>query len=99
MVRIIPIFRIKPSKYRLNGLWNANKFRLMYESTPKSTIGIGKIPGEKKTKQRLTFLACANGNSTEKFPLFIIDKSHKPHICRRKTNQELSFGYSSNPKA
>ncbi len=49
-------------------------------------------------KQRLTFLTCANGDGTEKFPLFIIGKSAKPHCFKTKTEEELGFYYSSNAK-
>ncbi len=42
---------------------------------------------------------CASGDGAEKFPLFIIGKSHKPHRLIGKTGQELGFDYSSNSKA
>ncbi len=98
-VQEIPILRTKLSKYRLNDLWNANEFGLMYKSIPKSTNGPGRIPGKKKMKQGLIFLACANGDGTEKFPLFIFGNSHKPHCFNSKSGQELGFDYSSNAKA
>ncbi len=72
-------------KYRLNDLWNADKFGLIYKSTIKSTIGSGRIPWKKKIKHRSTFLAGANGDGTEKLPLLIIGNSHKPHRCKGKT--------------
>ncbi len=98
-VQEILILQTKLSKYHFNDLWNADEFGLMYKSTPKSTIGSGRIPGKKMMKQGLIFLAWANGDGTEKFPLLIFGKSHKPHCFNSTSGQELGFDYSSNAKA
>ncbi len=62
MVQDIPKFRLKRSKYRMNDLWNADEFGLIYYSTPKYIIVPSRIPGKKNLKQRLTFVSCANGD-------------------------------------
>lgn len=57
------------------------------------------MAGRKKDKTRLTYLACANADGSEKIPLLCIDRAHKPRPFKKKTGQELGFDYHNNQKA
>ena len=48
---------------------------------------------------RLTFLACASADGTEKFPLFIIGKSLKPRCFKGNSASDVGFDYTGNSKA
>eukprot|EP00171_Calliarthron_tuberculosum_P003734 IDg3734t1 len=91
--------RKKFSQYIMKDVFNADEHGHFYQLAPTPTIAGGPMPGRKKQKSRLTYLACCNANSSEKFPLMVIGKAKKPRAFRGKTGQELGFDYYNNKKA
>jgi len=95
----LPSIKAKISKYSLNDVFNADEFGHYFKMAPTRTIGRGAIPGRKKAKSRITYLACANIDGSEKFPLMIIGRSKRPRVFKKKTGQQLGFDYHNNKKA
>ena len=60
-------------KYSMKDIWNADEFGLCYKFSPNSTVVPGRIPVQKKKKERLTYLSCANADGSEKFPILKLD--------------------------
>ena len=89
----------EPRNYALNDIWNADEFGIFYKMSPESTVGPGRIPGKKKKKERLPYLACANADGSEKYPGLIIGQSKKPKCFGKYEGSELGFKYYSNKKA
>lgn len=58
-------------KYQLRDLFNADEFGHCYQMAPETTITQSRMPGRKKQKVRLTYLACCNANGTERFPQMV----------------------------
>ncbi len=83
----------------LNDVWNADDFGLFYKMAAITTIGSARLPGHKKQKDRLTFLACANASGTEKFSFLVIGKSEKPRCFGNEYPQSLGIYFRSNFKA
>lgn len=91
----LPNLKARLLQYAINDTWNADEFGLFYALAPTTTIGPGQLPGRKKQKDRIKFLACANEDGTEKFPLFVICKSAQPRCFGGKTSSELGIDYCS----
>ncbi len=48
--------------------------------SPTSTVGPERLPGKKKKKERLSYLACTNADGSEKFLMLIIGRSKKQEV-------------------
>lgn len=66
---------------------------------PTRTIARTALPGRKKQKFPLTYLACANVDGLEKIQLMIIGKYLRSRPFKRRTGQELGFDYHNNKNA
>ena len=95
----LPKLRKKISEYSINDVFNADEFGLFYKLAPDSSIGPSRIAGRKKKKERLTLLACVNGDGTEKMPLLFIGKSKMPKCFNGMTGDKLGFDYHFNSKS
>lgn len=85
--------------YSLNDCFNADEFGLFYKMAPTHTIALQRLPGRKKEKTRLTFLACANASGSERFPMLVLGHSRRPRCFKGKSGEELGFFYRHNKKA
>lgn len=83
-------------KYALEDIWNADEFGHQYQLAPDRPIA---LEGRKKDRTRLTYLACANADGSERFPLMIIGKTLKPRPFKGMTGQQYGFDYWYNKKA
>ena len=95
----LPKLRETVSEYSINHVFNADEFGLFYKLAPDSSTAPSRISRRKKKKERLTLLACVNGNGTEKIPLLFLGKSKIPKCFRGMTGNELGFNYYFNSKA
>ena len=85
--------------YALKEIWNADEFGLFCKMSTDSTVGLGSFPGKKKKKrERLSYLACANADGSEKYSLLIIGRSKKPKCFEKYESSNLGFNYCSNKK-
>lgn len=66
---------------------------------PDRAIAERRMEERKKEKTRLTYLACANGDGTEKIPLLFIGKARMSRVFAKNTGQQLGLDYHSNTKA
>lgn len=85
--------------YSAKDTFNADEFGLNYKMAPTTTVAAAKLAGRKKEKERISVLACANAEGSEKFELMIIGKSRKPRAFKKRTGSELGFDYHANKKA
>ena len=85
--------------YALNDIWNGDEFGIFYKMYPQSTVRPGRIPGKKKEKGKLSYLACANADGSENYPTFIIGRSQKPKCFGKYEGSEPGFNCYSNKKA
>lgn len=63
----LPGLQQKLKNYDSRDIWNADEFGLVYRMAPDRTISQQPLRGRKKDKVRLTYLACANLDRSEKF--------------------------------
>lgn len=85
--------------YNADDIFNADEFGHFYCMAPDRTIAMERLPGLKKEKVRLTYLACCNATGSEKIPLMCIGKANKPRCFKKKSGAELGFDYYSNGRA
>lgn len=85
--------------YSLKDTFNADEFGLSYRMEPNTTIARERLLGRKKEKQRISVLACANGDGSKKFELIIIGSSWKPRSFKKKIGAEIGFDCRANRKA
>ena len=64
---------------------------------PDKTIAERPLSGRKKDKTRITYLACANADGSERFPLMVIGKAERPF--KKLYGHQLGFDYYSHGKA
>lgn len=85
--------------FKKKDVWTAHEFGLCYRMPPEKSSAMTKRPGHKSEYARLTFLACTNGDGSEKFPLMAVGKVPKPSSFKGKTGAEHGFDYVHNKKA
>ena len=95
----MPSLRATLSMYRLNDIFNADEYVLFYTEAPNITIGPGPLKGNKKRKDRITFLVCANVDGTERLPPLVIGRSKNPQSFDGQERSEHGFDYHHSKKA
>ena len=85
--------------YEARDIFNVDKTGLFFKLLPEKTLGFKNEPchGGKHSKERLTVLAGANSDGTEKLPLLVIGKSKKPRCF--KNVRSLPVQYDASKKA
>ena len=86
------------SNYKLEDVFNADKFGLFYQCLPDKTYHLKgkKCSEEKKSKVRLTGMAVASATG-EKLPMFVIWNSKNPRCF--KNFKHLPCEYKSKKKS
>lgn len=85
--------------YSAHDIFNADETALFYKLQPDRTVTFkgDSCAGGKRSKERITVLVAANMTGTEKVPLFVVGKAHKPRCF--KNIRTLPTEYSANSKA
>lgn len=87
---------IKEHSLTLEAVFNADESGLYWKMLPDKTYvhqGENSAPGRKLSKERITFLICANAEGTKKIKPFVIGKAQKPR-CFRNKNLPVDYGNS-----
>ena len=95
----LPTIRRSLQMYKQEDIFNADEFGHFYALAPEKTIARERLPGRKKEKARLTYLACCNATGTEKLPLMCIGKAARPRCFEKRSGLELGFDYHHNGRA
>ena len=95
----LPELRLLAQQFHLRDIFNADEFGLYYSASPTQTIGPGPIPGNNKSKKRVTFLVCSNVDGTEYIPPLMIGKAKRPRCFHGFTGAELGIDYDNGTKA
>lgn len=84
-------------------LYNCDETGLNYRMLPSKTLASKKetsAPGYKKSKERVTILACSNATGTHKLRLTLIGKSKTPRAFKKlKQTDTLPLWYTNQKKA
>lgn len=84
-------------------IYNCDETGLNYKMMPTKTLASKKeanAPGYKKSKERVTLLACSNASGTHKLRLTLIGKSMKPRAFKKlKASESLPLWYTAQKKA
>jgi len=84
-------------------LYNCDETSLNFKMLPTKTLASKKetsAPGYKKSKERVTVLACSNVTGDNKLRLTLIGKSKKPRAFKKiKKDDELPLWYTNQQKA
>ena len=96
--RELPIIREKLKGYDPRYVYNADECGLFLKMAPDKTIYTERLPGRKKTKDRISLLFCCNADGSHKFEVMIIGKSRQPRAFKKKAT-ELGLDYHANSKA
>lgn len=84
-------------------LYNCDETGLNYKILPTKTLASKKeatAPGYKKSKERVTVLACSNATGNHKLRLTVIGKSKKPRAFKKlKSSDSLPVWYTHQTKA
>lgn len=77
--------------YDSNDCVNDDEFGLFYLMAPDRTIATRRLPGRKKDKTLITFLACSNTTGSERFPLLIIGHVQNPRCFNGNSADDLGY--------
>lgn len=72
---------IKEKDLTAEQIYNADESGLYWKTIPEKTLASElevRAPGSKVSKERITFMPCANAAGTHKLPLLVIGKAQKP---------------------
>lgn len=92
------IQKINELDLQLDQIYNADESGLFWRMLPHKTLAHGgekSAPGRKSSKERITFMPCANASGSHKMKLFVIGKANKP---RAFTNSVLPVSYKGQRK-
>ena len=95
----LPILRTLLSVYDDRDIFNADEFGLCYRMESDTTIGPKRLLGKKKRKDRITVLASANADGSERVTPLVVGPSRSPRSFSGKTAAELGFYYRHNKKS
>ena len=87
------------ARYKPKDVFNADESGLFWRLLPDKTLAFKgeKCFGGKKSKERITFLVCANMDGSEKRPLFTIGRFQKPRCFAGV--KSIPTKYAANKKA
>lgn len=91
--------KIRELNLQPNQIYNADESALFWKLLPDRTLVHARekaAPGRKTSKERVTFLACANGDGEHKLKMMVIGKSKNPRAFKNCT---LPVEYHSTKKA
>lgn len=104
----VPLFKdylvkiIQEEELSEEQLYNCDETGLNYKMLPTKTLASKKeaaAPGYKKSKERVTILACSNATGNHKLRLTLIGKSKKPRAFKKLKDQEpLPLNYTNKKK-
>lgn len=66
---------------------------------PDLTIAEHALSGREKDKTGLMYLACANADGSERFPIMVIGKAERPSCFKKNYGHQLGFDYWNNGMA
>lgn len=82
----------------MRDIWNAHEFGHCYKMSPNSTM-VDHPPGNRSDKTRVTYLACANADGSERFPLLVVGHVTSPSSFATVSTQRTDFDYHHNRNA
>lgn len=91
-------------QYGLNPeqIYNCDETGLNYKMLPAKSLASKQesgAPGYKRSKERVTILACSNASGTHKLPLLLIGKSAKPRAFKHVRPNALPVWYKNQKSA
>lgn len=93
---------VEENGYVEDQIYNCDETGLNYKMLPNSTLASkneAAAPGYKKSKERVTILACANYSGRHKLPLMMIGKSVKPRAFKHVAPNALPVYYKNQKSA
>lgn len=87
---------IESENYTLDQLYNCDETGLNFKMMPSKTLASrteAGAPGYKKSKERITLLACSNSSGRHKLPIMCIGKSAKPRAFKHISSSTLPVYY------
>jgi hypothetical protein len=87
------------SEYELRNIFNADETGYYYRMQPERGLAMEQMAGKKKDKARLTVLVTANGDGSERYPLWIIGSALNPRCFKNVRADSLGCIYRANKKA
>ncbi|GFW69232.1 jerky protein homolog-like [Trichonephila clavipes] len=94
--------RIAEGNYSPQQIYNADETGLNFRALPKKSFASQdekSAPGYKKSKDRVTLMACSISFGNHKLPLMVIGKSAKPRAFKNVNMKSLLVYYRSQKKA
>lgn len=93
---------IKHCGYTCDQIYNCDESGLNYKMLPSKTLASRQeksAPGHKRSKERLTIMACSNASGNHKIPLMVIGKSAHPGALKDISPKALPVYYKSQKSA
>lgn len=94
--------QIEDSRYTYDQIYNCDESGLNYKMLPSKTLASRQersAPGHKRSKERLTIMACSNLSGKHKLPLMVIGKSARPRALKDISPKALPVYYKSQKSA
>ncbi|XP_030765192.1 jerky protein homolog-like [Sitophilus oryzae] len=93
---------IKDCGYTCDQIYNCDESGLNYKMLPSNTLASRQeksVPGHKRSKERLTIMACSNASGKHKITLMVIGKSAHPRALKDISPKALPVYYKSQKSA
>lgn len=93
---------LKKENLTLDQIYNCDETGLNHRMLPKNTLAAKQdaaAPGFKKSKDRVTVLACSNASGNHRLPLLVIGKAQKPRAFKNLNVKALPCQYANQKSA
>lgn len=94
--------QIEDNGYSSDQIYNCDESGLNYKMLPSKSLASRQeksAPGHKRSKERLTIMACSNASGKHKIPLMVIGKSARPRALKDISPKALPVYYKSQKSA
>ncbi len=95
----LPELRSKLDNYVWKDIYNMDETGLFFRMQADHSLATKQLEGKKQSKERITVAVCANGDGTDKVPLWIIGKYENPRCFRNINRTNMGCTYKANKKA
>ncbi|KAL6498035.1 hypothetical protein OROGR_028432 [Orobanche gracilis] len=95
----IPTLRNVLDKYEWKDIYNMDETGLFYRLQADNSLATKQLEGRKQNKERITVVVCTNGDGSDKFPLWVIEKYLNPRCFKHINRDNLGCQYRNNQKA
>lgn len=86
-------------QYNEDDIYNMDETGLFWRMPPSQSLSSVNRPGIRKDKTRISMICCVNASGTDRLPIWVIGKAHKPRALRNINISAIGIRWQWNKNA